>query len=81
MSWTETARREHDGRGLRYASDCTDEEWAATAAIVLGHQHDPAAALQRPFEAPTSRRSFLQISGFLEYERADGLTIVSHQGS
>ena len=28
MGWTETARREHDRSGLRYASDCTDEEWA-----------------------------------------------------
>ncbi len=27
MGWTETARREHDRSGLRYASDCTDEEW------------------------------------------------------
>jgi hypothetical protein len=24
MSWTETARREHDRSGLRYASDCTE---------------------------------------------------------
>ena len=28
MGWTKTARREHDRSGLRYASDCTDEEWA-----------------------------------------------------
>ena len=28
MGWTETPRREHDRSGLRYASDCTDEEWA-----------------------------------------------------
>lgn len=34
MSWTETARREHDRRGLRYASDCTDEEWAIIAPLL-----------------------------------------------
>jgi transposase len=28
MPWTETTRREHDRRSLRYASDSTDEEWA-----------------------------------------------------
>ncbi len=28
MAWTETARRQHDRRRLRYASDCTDDEWA-----------------------------------------------------
>ena len=28
MGWTKTARREHDRSGLRYASDCTDAEWA-----------------------------------------------------
>lgn len=27
MSWTETTRAQHDRRSLRYASDCTDEEW------------------------------------------------------
>ena len=27
MSWTETARRRHDRRGLRYASDCIRLEW------------------------------------------------------
>lgn len=34
MSWTETARREHDRRRLRYASDCTDEEWAIIAPLL-----------------------------------------------
>jgi len=28
MSWTETARRAHARRGLRYSSDLTDREWA-----------------------------------------------------
>lgn len=34
MSWTETARRKHDRRQLRYASDCTDEEWAIVAPLL-----------------------------------------------
>lgn len=28
MTWTEITRRQHDRRELRYASDCTDTEWA-----------------------------------------------------
>lgn len=34
MGWTETARREHDRRRLRYVSDCTDEEWAIIAPLL-----------------------------------------------
>ncbi len=34
MGWTETARRRHDRRGLRYASDCTDREWAIIAPLL-----------------------------------------------
>ena len=34
MSWTEIARRRHDRRGLRYASDCTDREWAIIAPLL-----------------------------------------------
>lgn len=34
MSWTETARREHDRRRLRYTSDCTDAEWAIIAPLL-----------------------------------------------
>jgi len=34
MSWTETARREHDRRSPRYASDCTDQEWAIIALLL-----------------------------------------------
>ena len=33
-SWTETARREHGRSGLRYASDCTDEEWAVVRPLL-----------------------------------------------
>jgi len=46
MSWTETARREHDRSRLRYASDCTDEEWAVvrpslrrTSRVGRPHKH------------------------------------------
>lgn len=28
MPWTEITRPDYDRRGLRYASDTTDEEWA-----------------------------------------------------
>ena len=28
MAWTETTRPHYDRRRLRYASDCTDAEWA-----------------------------------------------------
>lgn len=28
MTWTKITRRQHDRRELRYASDCTDTEWA-----------------------------------------------------
>jgi transposase len=34
MGWTKTARREHDRRRLRYASDCTDEEWAVVRPLL-----------------------------------------------
>jgi transposase len=36
MSWTETTRLEHDRRGLRYASDTTDEEWALISGLLPG---------------------------------------------
>jgi transposase len=34
MAWTETTRRHYDRRRLRYASDCTDEEWALIAPLM-----------------------------------------------
>ena len=34
MGWTKTARSEHDRRGLRYASDCTDAEWTIIAPLL-----------------------------------------------
>ncbi len=34
MAWTETTRREHDRSGLRYASDCTDDEWGFIAPLL-----------------------------------------------
>jgi len=32
VPWTETTRRQHDRKGLRYASDTTDTEWALIAS-------------------------------------------------
>ncbi|WP_375428924.1 transposase [uncultured Sphingomonas sp.] len=43
MGWTEIARCEQDRRGLRYGSDCTDEEWAVIAPLLA-----PAAQVGRP---------------------------------
>ena len=34
MAWTEITRAKHDRSGLRYASDCTDEEWAVVAPFL-----------------------------------------------
>ena len=34
MAWTEITRRQHDRRSLRYASDCTDAEWALVAPFM-----------------------------------------------
>ena len=41
--WTETTRRQYDRRGLGYASDVTDEEWALIEAEL-----PPAKKLGRP---------------------------------
>jgi transposase len=42
MAWTETTRRQHDRSGLRYASDCTDAEWACIAPF-LARNHGAGA--------------------------------------
>jgi transposase len=34
MAWTETTREQYDRRQLRYASDCSDEEWALIAPFM-----------------------------------------------
>ena len=34
MPWTDTARRDYDRRGPRYASDLTDREWALIAPLL-----------------------------------------------
>jgi len=34
MAWTEITREQYDRRRLRYASDCTDEEWAVIAPFM-----------------------------------------------
>jgi transposase len=36
MTWTEITRYQHDRRALRYASDCTDAEWALIELLVPG---------------------------------------------
>jgi len=48
MTWTETARRDYARRFLRYASDCTDDEWIIIAPLLqkmskVGRprKHDP----------------------------------------
>ena len=43
MPWTEITRPDYDRRGLRYASDCTDDEWAVVAPFLL-----PASRVGRP---------------------------------
>lgn len=45
MSWTEITRAHHDRRGLRYASDVTDEEWALIEPFM-----PPRAKVGRPRE-------------------------------
>lgn len=43
MAWTEITRPNYDRRGLRYASDCTDGEWALVAPFM-----PPKATVGRP---------------------------------
>jgi transposase len=43
MAWTEITRRKHDRRGMRFASDCTDAEWAIVAPFL-----DVASNVGRP---------------------------------
>ncbi len=43
MPWTEFTRPDYDRRGLRYASDATDEEWALVAPFM-----PPRAKVGRP---------------------------------
>ena len=55
MAWTETARRDYVRRGLRYATDCTDDEWAVVAPLLhpMGkvgrpREHDPHIVERNP---------------------------------
>lgn len=43
MPWTEITRSDYDRRYLRYASDCSDEEWALIAPFLI-----PASKVGRP---------------------------------
>lgn len=45
MTWTETARRDYARRDLRYASDCTDDEWS-----IIGPFLQPMGRVGRPRE-------------------------------
>jgi len=45
MAWIETARRDYGRRGLRYASDCTDDEWSVVAPLL-----QPMSKVGRPRE-------------------------------
>ncbi|PWL16602.1 IS5 family transposase [Falsochrobactrum shanghaiense] len=45
MAWTETTRRDFARRGLRYASDCTDDEWTIIAPLL-----QPMSKVGRPRE-------------------------------
>lgn len=45
MPWTETTREQYERKGLRYASDCTDEEWAMIAPFM-----PPPSRVGRPRE-------------------------------
>lgn len=45
MAWTEIAREQYDWRHLRYANNCTDEEWA-----LIGHTIPTPAHYSRLFQ-------------------------------
>ena len=50
MPWTEITRPDYDRRGLRYASDCTDDEWAVVAPFLL-----PASRVAEPSSTNRSK--------------------------
>lgn len=39
MAWTETTRKQYDRRHLRYASDCSDEEWRIIEPFLARSDH------------------------------------------
>ncbi len=57
MAWTEITRAKHDRSGLRYASDCTDEEWAVVAPflVLLQRSLARAAGLHKRLSRVSSR--------------------------
>lgn len=61
MSWTETAGREHDRRRLRYATDCTDKEWAFVRLSARRTFSEDARTSKRP--APVGRDPVYRIGG------------------
>lgn len=62
MPWTETTRAQHDRRGLRYASDLTDEEWALIDPFM-----PPPAKTGRPREV-----DFRNVWDAIQYIAATG---------
>lgn len=62
MPWTEITRPDYDRRFLRYASDCSDEEWALIAPFLK-----PASNVGRP-----RRHSMRQIWNAISYIAATG---------
>ncbi|MDP9195620.1 MAG: IS5 family transposase [Pseudomonadota bacterium] len=62
MSWTETTRADYDRRGLRYASDCTDEEWALVEPFM-----PPPDRVGRPRE-----QSLREVWNAIQYMAATG---------
>jgi transposase len=62
MPWTEITRPDYDRRFLRYASDCSDEEWALIAPFLT-----PASSVGRPL-----KHSMRQIWNAISYIAATG---------
>ncbi len=62
MPWTEITRPDYDRRFLRYASDCSDEEWALIAPFLK-----PASSVGRPL-----KHSMRQIWNAISYIAATG---------
>lgn len=62
MPWTEITRLDYDRRVLRYASDCTDDEWALIAPFM-----PPRSRVGRP-----RRTSMCAIGNAIQYSATTG---------
>lgn len=74
MAWTEITREQYDRRHLRYASDCTDEEWT----LIEPFMPAPSKVGRRRFQ-PMHRASprGRPRTGRLPRSEAEGLSISS----